>query len=423
MKYLLYDVTRTKSYSSKRNIYLNVARTIQNLGSNWTLVLPPWGLYVPRWKEHNEPVNKIKWSDFFKVEILQELIAVIEFDEFIEHVSSELDLVLILNKDRSIDEAGESDGENELRAATNYELIEENCKHIQFYVKENHIFGLFHGYRDYLKGKKMACLNVDNNNRILEDVLTNQLMHTVFVQNIDLIKAKDEHDRTYWLFRRSMQFADTVISRANKFRRKYFDSDDEKDKTFISSDWQLEKLNRQKQSDEPIGGGYIGVHWQLTDRIDDRVHSEDGTYGDDRTSLDQQPEFNIQQVAKQILVGLRSTNTTLAFVAMQRDDPKSWKALNKEFKEQLNIESKSPDKYKLFRYNNKSSKLSPFELELIEQWICAHARLFIGTPNSMYTRLVQEEREILGFKSATTFNLLCTDSSLCLADEQNRIKY
>lgn len=41
MKYLIYDVNRGRSNSVKLNIYINMARLVHDLGSNWTLVLPP----------------------------------------------------------------------------------------------------------------------------------------------------------------------------------------------------------------------------------------------------------------------------------------------------------------------------------------------------------------------------------------------
>lgn len=427
-RYLLYDVRREKSLSVRRNVYINMARLVQSLGTNWTLVLPTWDLYVPRWKEHNEASNKINWSDFFKVEILRELIPVIDFNDFLEHVSNELDLVLVLNRfgGEPFDDLYES-----AEPTTNrYELSDENCKHIQFYEKDQHIYGLFFGYKDHMKAKRMTCMALNGGNGLIEQALAGELsgVHSLFVQNADLLTQPGQTDRTYWLFRRSIQLSDAVMTRANKFRRKQFDSDDEKDKTWISSDWKLEKLNRQKQSDVAIGGGYIAVHWPCVGQwMDDRP--------DDRTDADAlrneanagAPKLEAARVAKQILIGLKGAGLTLAFVATDANDLQ-WTELSNQFKRQLEAESRSADKYKLHRYKNRSNKLPAIELELIEQWICAHSRLFIGAPHSTYSRLVREQREILGFNSSSTFNVLCeeepseADPSLCKVAE-SKIKY
>jgi peptide-O-fucosyltransferase len=50
---------------------------------------------------------------------------------------------------------------------------------------------------------------------------------------------------------------------------------------------------------------------------------------------------------------------------------------------------------------------------IIDQWICAHAKFFIGSYESTYSFRIQEEREILGFDPKTTFNLLCSNKNEC----------
>lgn len=46
-------------------------------------------------------------------------------------------------------------------------------------------------------------------------------------------------------------------------------------------------------------------------------------------------------------------------------------------------------------------------LAVIDQWICAHARYFIGTSVSTFSFRIHEEREILGFDPKTTYNRFC----------------
>ncbi|KAK6009339.1 hypothetical protein OSTOST_25755, partial [Ostertagia ostertagi] len=40
---------------------------------------------------------------------------------------------------------------------------------------------------------------------------------------------------------------------------------------------------------------------------------------------------------------------------------------------------------------------------IVDQWICAHARAFIGSHVSTFSYRIQEDREILGFAPNTTF--------------------
>jgi len=46
---------------------------------------------------------------------------------------------------------------------------------------------------------------------------------------------------------------------------------------------------------------------------------------------------------------------------------------------------------------------------IIDQSICSHARFFLGSYESTFTFRIQEEREILGFPTKKTFEMLCAD--------------
>ncbi|CAF3926461.1 unnamed protein product [Rotaria magnacalcarata] len=51
---------------------------------------------------------------------------------------------------------------------------------------------------------------------------------------------------------------------------------------------------------------------------------------------------------------------------------------------------------------------------IVDQWICAHARYFIGSYESTFSFRIQEDREILGFEQDSTFNRLCGDHEVLL---------
>nr|CAD2193927.1 unnamed protein product [Meloidogyne enterolobii] len=54
-----------------------------------------------------------------------------------------------------------------------------------------------------------------------------------------------------------------------------------------------------------------------------------------------------------------------------------------------------------------SQELSPAEVSIIDQWICAHSKYFIGTHHSTFSFRIHEDREILGHSPETTFNRFC----------------
>lgn len=63
-------------------------------------------------------------------------------------------------------------------------------------------------------------------------------------------------------------------------------------------------------------------------------------------------------------------------------------------------------------------------LAIIDQWIAAHARYFVGSYESTFSFRIQEEREILGFDPATTFNRLCgSGEKVCTQPTKWRIAY
>ena len=44
---------------------------------------------------------------------------------------------------------------------------------------------------------------------------------------------------------------------------------------------------------------------------------------------------------------------------------------------------------------------------IIDQWVTAHARHFLGTTHSTFSFRIQEDRQFLGFSKESTFNDVC----------------
>jgi peptide-O-fucosyltransferase len=65
---------------------------------------------------------------------------------------------------------------------------------------------------------------------------------------------------------------------------------------------------------------------------------------------------------------------------------------------------------KMLSYIPSDEDLNEFKdggIAIIEQLICAYSSYFIGTKDSTFSFRIQEEREILGAESTTTFNRFC----------------
>lgn len=70
------------------------------------------------------------------------------------------------------------------------------------------------------------------------------------------------------------------------------------------------------------------------------------------------------------------------------------------------------ENYKVLRYVPSEKVLNEYGdggVAIIDQIICSYGRFFAGTHESTFSFRIQEEREILGFPTYTTFNRLCGD--------------
>lgn len=71
-------------------------------------------------------------------------------------------------------------------------------------------------------------------------------------------------------------------------------------------------------------------------------------------------------------------------------------------------------------------RLKPGGIAIVDQIICSHAKYFIGTYESTFTYRIYEEREIMGFPTAMTFNTFCKthyENAKCLKNPVWQIAY
>ncbi|VDO06560.1 unnamed protein product [Rodentolepis nana] len=187
-----------------------------------------------------------------------------------------------------------------------------------------------------------------------------------------------EWSQQYWTARRSMVFASHLTALADSFRRKNLNSDDASDQTTPPPSW----LNRPWPQSPALGGPYFGIHWRRGD-----FPRSPSPY----TAAVQTLQA-IKRSAKYLgpFVNESSLSIYLATDANVEDYV--------EFQRLV-----TP--HKVYRFIDQS--LLPGEVAIIDQWICAHARFFVGSVPSTFTFRIAEEREIIGFPSVTTFNSLC----------------
>lgn len=113
---------------------------------------------------------------------------------------------------------------------------------------------------------------------------------------------------------------------------------------------------------------------------------------------------SIKSAALQLRVVLDRLRLKHLFVATD--------APEEEFKE---LEERLSD-YTVHKFIPSTHILNNFKdggVAIIDQIICSYARYFIGTHESTFTFRIQEDREIIGFPTETTFNHLCKEGGTC----------
>uniref|UniRef100_A0A7N8XV28 GDP-fucose protein O-fucosyltransferase 2 n=1 Tax=Mastacembelus armatus TaxID=205130 RepID=A0A7N8XV28_9TELE len=131
------------------------------------------------------------------------------------------------------------------------------------------------------------------------------------------------------------------------------------------------------------GGPYLGVHLRRKDFV--WGHREDVP--------------SLKGAVKKMRSLMKKYKLDRVFVATDADE-EELKELSKLLPDMVRFEPSLED-LELFKDGG---------VAIIDQWICAHARFFIGTSVSTFSFRIHEEREILGFDPKTTYNRFCGDT-------------
>ncbi len=172
----------------------------------------------------------------------------------------------------------------------------------------------------------------------------------------------------------------------NRFRAEYLNSTDDNDRTVLIDDWTKMKRHRG----HALGGPYLGIHLRRRDYVKAR------------------PGYvpSLEHAARQVCHHLLRLNLSLAFIATDTDENEI-DELRQHAHHICNI---SVNQIYTYRPDEKIlEKILDGGKAIVDQWICAHARYFIGSYESTFSFRIQEDREIFGFTQDLTFNRLCGD--------------
>lgn len=389
-RYILYDVNSPEGFNLRRDVFIRIAVFIkilikQETEFKWKLVLPPWGnLY--HWRSKNIGFQtQLPWNLFFDILSLQKYIPVIETYQFLQEYPSEnnqthLDVVYILQNDEEMFKTGIFEDKNK--------IIKCNDKSLQFHkMKSEKYVGHFWGYNN-ITSKAVKCVIFHGMISNLKQNLKPNIYRSVMFDHMEIALHDFYGTKEYWKARRSMRYNSELYDIANEFRKSFFNSSNKYDKTERPDDWTKEKNRRNA-----IGGPYLSVHLRRRDFL----------VGHSSTVP------TIKSAAFQLKNKLHELQLKFLFVATD--------ATQKEFNELREYLSN----YTILRFIPSDYVLNKFKdggIAIIDQIICSYARYFIGTYESTFTFRIQEDREIIGFPTKTTFNYLCRTKEKCNSNGQ-----
>lgn len=172
----------------------------------------------------------------------------------------------------------------------------------------------------------------------------------------------------------------------NRFRVDHLNSTDNDDRTVLIDDW----TKMKRHHGQALGGPYLGIHLRRRDYVTARPKHVP----------------SLQHAARQVCHHLNRLNLSRVFLATDADETE----VNELRQHTQQICHVSADQ--IFTYvptEKVLEKILDGGKAIVDQWICAHARAFLGSYESTFSFRIQEEREIFGFQTDSTFNRLCGD--------------
>ncbi|KER25402.1 hypothetical protein T265_07143 [Opisthorchis viverrini] len=427
--YLLYDVFEGEGFNLRRDVYIRMANTVRLLNLKretssptiWTLVLPPW-IPMSHWMTAASQLpnvtlssDPLPWSTFFDLNSLSQVIPVMELEEFmttvLNAIGKRVDLAVQLFRDSVESFSGRLDSVEFCSEEVRSRYQSPDSPYyppITLYphMNEGHLNGLLNASQyDCVTGALEPLSLAPFLEDLLGSIDINRPIKSIYLGSAETVihGQLSEWSAEYWTIRRSMVFASELRDVADEFRRTYLNSTDIPDHTFSpfsipgrgpGSAW----LHRTWPFAPAVGGPYLAVHW----RCGDYVQSSGDRWINTPSPV---------QLASQIrfaLDYLASEHSTVINVVFLSTDA------NKIDIDELGTHL---ERVKLLRFEPTPERwvaLGPGGIAIVDQWICSHARFFLGTNPSTFTFRIAEERTIMGFPLFSTYNTICPENGVRL---------
>ena len=254
IRYILYDVNPGEGFNLRRDVYMRMAVFVKKLNKAfpsfyWTLVLPPWGhLYHWQSRQLGHQVRhcnanammiilrsqvRIPWAKFFDLASLQLYVPVIEFHEWKKLTGGEVGAVFYLQGYKEGWQDGKFEEKFDLRDCLQEPRYEQRSDDLW----EGEFF-----YHEGVTAKNFACLSVQGHTSVVSEFVNEQKQESIMLDRAENLLHDWFGDVEYWGARRSMRFAEPLVTRANTLRWQYLDSDDTKDKTMVGGQYTASHL-------------------------------------------------------------------------------------------------------------------------------------------------------------------------------------
>ncbi|XP_061726167.1 GDP-fucose protein O-fucosyltransferase 2 [Cydia pomonella] len=350
-KLIFYDVNPPEGFNLRRDVYMRFAIMLAEAQKHGKR--NDWQLVLPPWYHlyHWKISRKpTPWGHFFDLNSLKSYAPVTEMYEVMSRTPKlTIDRLYILQNFEDAFEGG--------NFKEKWEISKDECYYEGFW-----------GYNN-ITVKEKVCVKFQGKISKLWELVQLHSKDTKIMFSHGEIPLHDSYGtKSFWDCRWSMKFNNKLIKIATKYM--------------------ADNLNCYTTQCST----YLSIHWRRQDFI----------YG--------RKDFvpSIEGTAKQIDKAIKTNNLKIDKIFIATD---AYKSEIEKLEEQLKILN-----YKPFLYipTRKDIELhGDGGIAIIDQIICSRSSYFIGTHESTFSFRIQEEREILGFDSQTTFNRFCPDKGKC----------
>ncbi|XP_017116130.1 GDP-fucose protein O-fucosyltransferase 2 [Drosophila elegans] len=387
--YILYDVNISEGFNLRRDVYIRMAVFVRRLQRRRRfrqvrLVLPPWPRLV-HWHSQGLQQAGLPWSHFFDLASLGRYAPVLDYAEFLAEQR------LFGNPGAPLVHVAHA-----FRLQHYEHMLEQGIFRDKFErvtdkpCSEASLSGGALLQQPELRVGRFHCVRFQGSAGLLEQLLRAAIaedtagpedaddMRTYALLSAETVLHDHWGDEHFWRARRSMRFSPGLAQVAADFRHQVLGTTDATARVQRPAMWELERAKRDAK-----GGDYLCAHLRRGDFVRSR----------DKTTP------TLKAAAQQVKQLLRAFNMSSVFLA---SDATPYELMElKELFHRFRLVHFTPES------NAQRRQLKDGGVAVVDQLVCAYARYFVGTYESTFTYRIYEEREILGFSQASTFNTFC----------------